>query len=185
MIYQVEGRIPERIGNRYESVYPYDSFHTSDSDVVIAGGNDKLYRIICDVIGKPELKTDERFIDNETRKKNHVEMKKIIEEWTIKHTQEKVVNTLLDAGVPAAPIYNLKQVCEDPHISEDREMFIEVEHPIAGKTKLTGCHIKLMETKPSIRKAAPLLGENNEDVFESLLGLTKQEIQRLKEIKAI
>lgn len=52
MIYQSTGRIPQRIGNRYESTYPYDTFPAKDGDVVIAAGNNKLYAILCDVMGK-------------------------------------------------------------------------------------------------------------------------------------
>ena len=52
MIYQSTGRIPQRIGNRYESTYPYDTFPTKDGDVVIAAGNNKLYGLLCDVMGR-------------------------------------------------------------------------------------------------------------------------------------
>lgn len=55
MIYQSTGRIPQRIGNRYESTYPYDVFPASDGDVVIAAGNAKLWKILCSVMGSPEL----------------------------------------------------------------------------------------------------------------------------------
>ena len=60
MIYQATGRIPQRIGNRYESTYPYDVFPAKDGDVVIAAGNNKLYGLLCDVMQRPELKTDSR-----------------------------------------------------------------------------------------------------------------------------
>ncbi len=179
-IYLAEGRIPERIGNRYETVYPYDSFRAKDGDLVIGAGNEKLYRILCDVMGKPELATDDRYNTISKRKKHHKELKAIIEKWTKDKKVEEIVNTLLDAGVPAAPIYNLKQVCEDPHISKAREMFVEVEHPKAGLTKLTGCHIKLYDTKPEINTPAPLLGEHNEEIYTNFLNLTKEEIEDLK-----
>ena len=58
MIYQATGRIPQRIGNRYESTYPYDVFPAKDGDVVIAAGNNKLYGLLCDVMQRPELKTE-------------------------------------------------------------------------------------------------------------------------------
>lgn len=180
-IYLSEGRVPERIGNRYETIYPYDSFKAMDGDLVIGAGNEKLYRILCNVMGKPELATDENYNSIPKRKMNHKELKVIIEDWTGKKTVDEIVNELLKAGVPAAPIYNLKQVCEDPHISEAREMFVDVEHPVAGQTRLTGCHIKLYDTKPSIRTPAPLLGEHNEEIYTELLKMEKNEIHELKE----
>jgi len=184
-IYLAEGRIPERIGNRYESVYPYDSFKAADGDMVIGAGNEKLYQILCSVMGNPELATDDRFNTIPKRKARHAEMKAIIEEWTTTKNVSELVEILLAAGVPAAPIYNLKQVCEDPHIAGAREMFVDVEHPVAGNTKLTGCHIKLYDTKPSIRTPSPRLGEHNEEVYGKLLGLSSEEIQELKEKQVI
>ena len=71
MIYQATGRIPQRIGNRYESTYPYDVFPAKDGDVVIAAGNNKLYGLLCDVMKQPELKTDPRFTEIKDRVQNH------------------------------------------------------------------------------------------------------------------
>ena len=75
MIYQATGRIPQRIGNRYESTYPYDVFPAKDGDVVIAAGNNKLYGLLCDVMQRPELKTDSRFAEIKDRVANHVAMR--------------------------------------------------------------------------------------------------------------
>lgn len=83
MIYLATGRIPERIGNRYESTYPYDSFKTKDDSVIIGAGNDKLYGKLCDLMGQPELKTDPRFVSVKDRVANHVAMKEIVENWTM------------------------------------------------------------------------------------------------------
>lgn len=184
-IYLSQGRIPERIGNRYESVYPYDSFKAADGDLVIGAGNEKLYGMLCTIMGRPELATDERYNTIPKRIKAHVEMKAIIEEWTQTKTVKELVDTLIDAGVPAAPIYNVQQVCEDPHIAVAREMIVDVAHPIAGATKLTGCHIKLYDTKPAIRTPAPDLGEHNDEVFRSLLGLSSEAVAKLRENRVI
>jgi formyl-CoA transferase len=69
-IYLTENRIPQRIGNRYESVYPYDFFKTKDGNMVIGAGNDKLFAMCCNVMGTPELTKDERFVSNPLRVKN-------------------------------------------------------------------------------------------------------------------
>ena len=82
MIYQSTGRIPQRIGNRYESTYPYDTFPTKDGDVVIAAGNNKLYGLLCDVMGRPELKTDPRFLEVKDRVANHAALRDEIVPWT-------------------------------------------------------------------------------------------------------
>ena len=98
MIYQSTGRIPQRIGNRYESTYPYDTFPAKDGDVVIAAGNNKLYGILCDVMGRPELKTDPRFLEVKDRVANHDALRDEIVPWTQQHTIDEVDKLLNDGG---------------------------------------------------------------------------------------
>lgn len=179
MIYLTEKRLPQRIGNRYESVYPYDSFQAKDDLVIIGGGNDKLWRLFSNLIGRPELADHPDYQKTRDRVKNHVAVKEIVEEWTKSRTVAEIVDALLAAGIPAAPIYNIEQVVKDPHIGGAREMFVEIEHPKAGKVTITGPHIKLSDTKASIRTPSPGLGEHNGDVLGSLLGISKEEVEKL------
>ena len=180
MIYFTENRLPQRIGNRYEAIYPYDSFQAKDNMAIIAVGNDKLWTLLCNIMGRPELIEDPRYKLNRDRVKNNPEVKVIVEEWTSTRTVSEIVDQLLAAGIPSAPIYNIEQVSQDPHIAGAREMFVEVEHPKAGPTKLTGPHIKLSETKASIRTPSPSLGEHNHDILSSMLGYTAEQIEALK-----
>ncbi|HWQ79011.1 MAG TPA: CoA transferase [Anaerovoracaceae bacterium] len=183
-IYLIDKRIPPRIGNRYESNYPTDSFRAKDGSFVIGAANDKLWQALCKVIGQPEIAFDERFLNNKKRVENHELIKPLIEAWTMTRTVAEAVGELSRVGVPAAPIYDIAQVVADPHVAA-REMFVEVEHPKAGKTTLTGSPIKLSETKPAVRTPAPLLGQHNAEVYEELLGLTEAELKQLKEEKVI
>ena len=179
-IYLTDNRIPERIGNRYESVYPYDSFKTKDGDMVIGAGNNKLFAMCCDVMGAPELVNDPRFDSNPNRVKNHAQLKPLVEKWSATLPTEEAVEKLLAAGCPAAPINTIDKLVACPHIAGAREMFVEVEHPVAGKLKLTGSHIKMSDTKPAIRTPAPLLGQYNEEVYGALLGYTAETIAEFK-----
>jgi formyl-CoA transferase len=181
MIYLVEGRLPQRIGNRYESVYPYDSFQAKDDLVIIAGGNDKLWSLFAKHIGRPELANHPDYTRTRDRVKNNVAVKQIVEEWTQTKTAAEVVEELLAIGVPAAPIYNIEQVVADPHIGGAREMFVDMVHPKAGSIKITGSHIKFSDTKCSIRTPSPALGEHNEEILTSMLGLSSEEINALKQ----
>jgi formyl-CoA transferase len=178
-IYLVEGRNPERIGNRYESVYPYDSFKAKDGSLVIGCGNDKLWQKLCQVMGKPELAIDERYDKNPKRVKCHAEVKPLVEEWTVQKSIDEAVETLLAAGIPAAPINTIERVVKDPHIAGAREMFVEIEHPVAGKLKITGNQIKLSETKAKIENPSPLLGQHNKEVLSSLLNISDVEFEQL------
>lgn len=180
-IYLVTGENPKRIGNRYESTYPYDSFETKDGTLVIGCGNDKLFNLLSVLMGSPELSSDERFCKNTLRVKNNKELKAIIEEWLKDKTVEGAVALMLERGIPAAPINTIDKVVSDEHIAKAREMFVEVDHPVAGKLKLTGCHIKMSKTQPQIRKPAPILGQHTDEVLKKYLGSTEKELQELKE----
>ncbi|MBQ9858465.1 MAG: CoA transferase, partial [Oscillospiraceae bacterium] len=179
VIYLATGRVPERIGNRYESLYPYDSFKCSDGECVIAGGNDKLFGLICDVIGKPELKEDARFLHNIDRVTNHADLKPLMEEWTTLHTIDDVVDAMLGVGVPAGPINTIDRVAADPHIVGARKMFVDCEHPTVGNIKLTGNQIKLTNNPIEEFRPAPILGQHTKQVFMERLGMTEAEVEQL------
>lgn len=180
MIYQSTGRIPQRIGNRYESTYPYDTFPAKDGDVVIAAGNNKLYAILCDVMGKPELKTDSRFAEVKDRVANHVAMREIIVPWTKQHTIDEVDKLLNDAGCPACPVNTLDRLVVDPQIAGARGMFPTIDQPGIGELQITAIPAHTTRTSTAPRKAAPLLGEDNADVYGKLLGLDEAKLADLK-----
>ena len=181
MIYQATGRIPQRIGNRYESTYPYDSFPANDGDVIIAAGNNKLFSILCEIMEQPELKNDSRFLDVKSRVANHDDLFKIVSSWTKKYTVEEIDKKLNDAGCPASIVNTIDRLVVDRQIAGAREMFPEIEQPGIGKLQITACPQKLTRTKSYPRKAAPLLGEDNIDIYEKLLGFDENKIKELKE----
>jgi crotonobetainyl-CoA:carnitine CoA-transferase CaiB-like acyl-CoA transferase len=131
-------------------------------------------------VEEPGIGDDSRFLTVRDRVKNHAALKPLIEAWTRERSVESIVDTLLSAGVPVAPILDVKQVVEDPHIAGAREMFVEIDHPSVGRTKLTGCHIKMSETKPSVKTPAPTLGQHNEEIFGSL-GLSRDEVRKMRD----
>lgn len=180
-IYLVTGQVPERIGNRYESTYPYDSFRVRDGSIVIGCGNDKLFLCLCTLMGQPELATDPRFVTNMLRVEHNADLKALIEAWLADKTVDEAVYAIQIAGVPVAPINTIDRVVADPHIADAREMFVDVDHPVAGKTKVTGCQIKFSDTKATVRCPAPTLGQHTEEVLGQLLGITPEQCHRLQE----
>lgn len=177
-IYLSSGRIPSRIGNRYETLYPYDSFHTSDGDIVIGCGNDKLFHLLATEMGREQLTKDPRFLRNCDRVENHAALKEIIEQWFTTYTMDELVERLNAIGVPAGPINTIDRVVAGPSISGAREMSVEVKHPTAGKMKLTGNQIKFTELPTSIRTPAPILGQHNNEIFGTLIGLDHETIKK-------
>jgi formyl-CoA transferase len=184
-IYLVEDRVPQRTGNRYEFIYPYDAFRAKNGWVIIAVGNNKLWEVFCKATGRPDLLENPDYRDNYDRVKAHREVKRIVEEWTEKKEVKEVIDFLLSKKIPCAPIYTVKEVVEDEHIAKARRMIREVEHPAAGTVKVIGSPVNLSETPTEVHSPAPLLGEHTEAVLKDLLNLTPAEILSLKEEKAI
>lgn len=179
-------KIPERTGNSYASIAPYDTYKAKDGYVVIACGNQKLYEKFCnEVVDMPWMITDERFLTVPLRVQNNVIQRQYIEEWSTQYTVDEVVNKVLSKGIPAGPIYNVKQITEDEHIAKVREMFVEVEHPIIGKMKVNGNPVKLMDMMPRINYPAPTLGQHTDEILGDFLGLDAETIAKLREDQAI
>ena len=181
--YFVSGKVPKRRGNTYEAIAPYDTYQAKDGYVVIDCGNQRLYEKFCrDIIQRPELITDERFLTVPLRVEHNEEIKEYFEEWTSTKTVEEVTDIVLAAGIPAGPIFDLEDIFHNKHIAQDREMIVHTTHPVMGPIVLNGNPVKLEETKVNVvRKPSPTLGEDNLFVFKGCLGMSEQEIQQLKE----
>jgi crotonobetainyl-CoA:carnitine CoA-transferase CaiB-like acyl-CoA transferase len=179
-IYLVEGRIPQRVGNRYEFIAPYDSFKAKDGWIVIGVGGQEVWKRFCRVIGQEALIEDPEFLTNKDRVKNVVRLEEIVTEWTSGRKIDDIVSLLMEASVPCSPILNVEQICKDEHIAKAREMIVEIDHPLGGKMNVVSCPIKFTNMKPTIRSAAPRHGEHTEQVLTHILGISKEECARLK-----
>lgn len=177
-IYLSEGQIPTRNGNAYESAGPLDSFKAKDGDFIIAVGNDRMWQKLCRLMDKAELLDKAEFATNYLRVQHKAQLKTIIEEWSLARDVNGLVEELLNAGIPAGPIYNAAQVVTDPHIADAREMFAAVDHPIAGKVRLTNQPIKMSATKTGIKTASPLVGQHNLEIYTAL-GFNPKEVEAL------
>jgi formyl-CoA transferase len=181
-IYFATGRLPERIGNRYESTYPYDTFPTRDGETIVIGcANDKVWKILCKLMGKEDLIAHPKMATNKLRVEHHEMIRPIVEAWTQTQDAKDIVERLLENDCPAAFIYNIKQVSEDPHIAGDRKMFPEIEYPRVGKLRVTGSHFKFSETEAGPKRPSPDLGQHNEEVYGKLLGYGEGKINALRE----
>lgn len=177
--------LPSRAGNRYENSYPYDSFKTKDGYVVFAATYNNQWARLCNLMGHPEYIEDPRMADLDARIKNHKIIKEIIEEWTTTMNSDDLVQIMHEGGNVVSTILTLDQVVEDPHIAGARQMFVEMDHPVAGKVKVTNDAIKLSDTPTSVRFASPLLGEHTEQVLHDMLGYTQKDFDLLREEKVI
>lgn len=183
--YFVDGEIPERIGNRYEFIYPYDSFEAADGWVIIGIANDVIWGRFVEATGLHILGEDARFESNPKRVENHESLRLIVQEWVSHKRVEDVVSLLSDNSIPTCPIYDLRQAAEDPHIGVARGMTVEIDQPKLGRIKLVGNPVKMSETHPIPRGPAPSIGGNNYEILRGLIGLSDGEIKRLEREGAI
>jgi formyl-CoA transferase len=178
-MYYVEGHVPERIGNRYEFIYPYDTFETKDGWVVIGIANDNLWIKFLNVTGL-SLHDDPRYKSNPERVKNHASLRNEIDNWTKIRYKSEVVEILNNAGVPSCPIYDIKEASEDHHIQGARNMVLEIEQPGLGIVKVQGNPIKMSMTDPQPRGPAPSLGANTYGVLSQFLNISEKKFRELR-----
>lgn len=178
--YLVNKEIPRPSGNRHKSITPFESFKTRDGEIMIAAGNDALFAKLCKLFNKEEWINDERFKSNYSRTENVDILKEYITEVTISKTTEEWQRLLDDFGIPNSPINTIDKVIENPQIIH-REMLQEIEHPVAGATKVLGVPIKLSESPGKIVSPSPVLGQHTEEILGELIGVTKEEFSKLLE----
>ena len=180
--YLLTGKDPVPLGNRHGSITPFATFKTTDGFINIAVGNDNLWDTYCKEIGKPELIADERFKTNPLRTNNWDQLVGVLSEAMAQDSTESWIARLRKGGIPCGPINRVSQVVADPQVIA-RDMIVEVEHPKAGKQKIPGCPVKMSETPCSIRKAAPVLGEDTDQILKDILGMSADELRQLREEK--
>jgi len=187
MDYTLNQRVRNRRANRDEYMAPHNAYRCAGGDlmwVTIAVASDEEWESLCGAMGDPEWAKDEKFVDSLSRWKNQEEMDRYIEEWTMGYTQYEVTEKLQKVGVAAFPCLSNKGLVEDPHLN-DRDFFVEYDHPEIGKRKYDGLLWKMSKTPGKIRHRAPLVGEHNNYVFGELLGMSQEEIDRLEEEKVL
>ncbi|HUK05714.1 MAG TPA: CaiB/BaiF CoA-transferase family protein [Burkholderiales bacterium] len=173
------GKPPARIGNLHPNIVPYQPFKASDGEVIVACGNDNLFRKFCEAAGRPELADDPRFASNGKRVENRAEMTRVIQEFFGRRTKAEWLERLEAAGVPNGPINDLAQVFEEPQVKA-RGVKIELEHAAAGTLPLVASPMHFSGTPLEYRLAPPLLGQHTEEILRGLLGKSAAEIARLR-----
>ena len=178
-IFFATGEAPQRIGNRHPTIVPYETLETRDDELVVAAGNDQLWRKFCGVIGLDALADDPRFATNKDRVRARNELRPILVERLRTRAAVEWIALLRAQGVPCGAVRDLAQVFDDPQLIE-RAMVVALEHPIAGSIRALGVPVKLGDTPGAVRTAPPTLGQHTEDVLVHDLGLDSQEVARLR-----
>ena len=181
--YFATGHVPARMGNRHPTIVPYESFRASDGDFVIAGGNDEIWRRLCNVIGRPELADDPRFRTNADRSTRYHEIKAELERILKTKTRDAWVRDLTQAGVPCGSVRDIRAVLDDPQIRA-REMVCDLDHHALGNTRVINSPVKMSDTPTGVRTAPPTLGQHTAGVLREL-GYDDGQIDAFKNARVI
>jgi CoA:oxalate CoA-transferase len=176
--YFATGKSPKPAGNKHASIVPFEPFDTSDGEIMVAVGNDSLWKKFCAELGLQDIVDDARFATNPKRLENYEVLRPMIAEKMESESTAVWYKRLTLAGIPCGPINNIEMLTKDEQVIS-REMIVEIEHEIAGVTHIPGVPIKMSETQGTVRKAAPILGEDTTEILKSLLGKTQEEIDAL------
>jgi crotonobetainyl-CoA:carnitine CoA-transferase CaiB-like acyl-CoA transferase len=182
--YFATGKPPKRIGNLHPNIVPYQPFRTRDGNVILACGNDNLFRKFCEAAGCPQFAADARFATNGKRVENRVELTRLLGEVLAKRTTAEWVELLEKAGVPNGPINDIAQVFAEPQV-EARGIRVELPHTAGAMLPLVASPMRFSATPVEYRLAPPVLGEHTEEVLRKLLGKTDAEIARLRSARVI
>jgi CoA:oxalate CoA-transferase len=178
------GEIPERIGTRHPVLTPFQALPTKDGHMVVAAARQDWWEKFCQLINRPDLIADERFKTNPARTKNHQQLEGILSGITTTRTTAEWVADMEKLDVACGPVNSIPRVAGDPHTLA-REMITQVVHTEAGMLKVVNSPIKLSRTPVKLAKASPQLGEHTEQIFVNLLELSKEDLVKLREEKAI
>jgi CoA:oxalate CoA-transferase len=175
--YEFTGEVPRPIGNRHPSIVPFETFNTLTDPIMVAAGNDRLWATLCELM-ELDIASDPRFATNPQRNANYLILRPILAEKFMTKTAEEWQPMFDAAGIPSGPINTVDKVVQNEQVVA-REMIVEVEHPIAGTTRIPGIPIKLSRTPGEIRMAAPVLGADTEKLLSQYLGLTSDQVAEL------
>ncbi len=161
---------PTPVGNRHPVTYPVDSFPTRTGDIVMVCFSQGAFRALCRVMGRPELADHPRFQTNADRNAHEDELRAVITDWTRPLPADDVLSMLGGANIPAAPVWDLKQLAESDHVAA-RGLVMEGRHSRVGVVPLVGQPVKFSDIDAVETPRTPMLGEDTDSVLADELGL--------------
>ena len=170
--FYLSGKIPVMTGNAHPNISPYDKFKTATTEIFLGAGNNRAFRRFCDEIGRPDLPDDPRFSENRGRVENRPELTLELEQAMRDVDGFELCNRLLEAGIPAGPVMNTKEMFEHPH-TVHRDMAVKKDW-----YQGTGIPIKFSRTPGEVRRTPPPFSAHAREIL-SEYGFSEEEVERL------
>lgn len=177
--YGYDGSIKGRIGNAHLATVPSGVFQTKDNKwIVISVGNDRVFAQYAQCVGRNDLLDDSRLKTQSERVKYREYLEDIAAQYIRGITLEEALDQF-EGKVPAAPVMNVEDICNDPHYAY-REDIVEIPDRHFGNLKMPNAYPKMSLTPGEVKWTGPEMGEHNLEVYGDIFGYNEQDIKRLK-----
>jgi formyl-CoA transferase len=165
--YTMKGEVPGQVGNDHPTSMPTSAYKTADGYINVAASGDGMWKRICQLFGREELATDERFRTNELRAKNRVALNAEMNRALASRTSAEWIEALNKIGVPCGPIYKMDEVFADAQVKH-LGVAAEVNHPRLGRYRILNQAVRLSRTPASLKTATPEIGQHTQEVLREL-----------------
>jgi len=182
-IFLATGQPPVPTGSAHIMSAPYQAFPTADGWITVGAANQANWLRLIEVIEAPELTGDPRFKENADRMDHLDELTEVLQPYFRRRTSADWLSQFEKAGLPAGPIYNMKEVLENEQ-TRARNMLTEVPHQTLGNTKTLGAPVKFSHTPAEVRRGAPVLGQHSREILAEI-GFSAEEIANMERDKVV
>ena len=184
-VYDKTGEIRERMGTETHTSVHHSHYPTSDGKwVAIACTNDKMFARLASVLGRPELATAEQFGTVKTRLAGRTEVNRLVGEWTEQRSRDEVIKLCSDGDVPCGPVNSIADIFNEPQYWQ-RDTLVRVADDRIGELTVQGVVPTLSATPGKIVHLGAALGEHNEAIYKTWLGLSDEQLTELKREQVI
>ncbi|NVM98489.1 CoA transferase [Arthrobacter sp. SDTb3-6] len=181
LVYDQLGEIPARVGNKWSISVPRNTYKTSDNQwLAVSGSAQTIALRVYDAIGRPELREDPEYADPLRRIANRDVVDQLIADWIGARPLQTVLDEFDASGVASGPVYNAKQLMNDPHVMA-RGTFLSVADEELNSVRVQAPVARMSRTPGVVRHLGRSVGADNEEILCGLLGLTEVEMSDLRE----
>ena len=171
----------ERVGNDFPDAAPRNLYKTSDDHWLgLSATSQSTFESLAKAMGMPDLINKPEYQDNAARLANREALNDDLQGWLSQRCLNETMDQLVPSGGVVGPVYDAQRIMDDPHY-QAREDIIDIDDPELGKTKMLGVVPKFSETPGSVQHAGPTVGEHNQHIYNSWLGLEEEDLSELSE----
>lgn len=184
MNFLISGNVPERMGTAHPNLVPYQSFATSDGDMVLAVGNDRQFASCCDVLGLQAIATDPRFATMSGRIEHRETLIPLLQSKLLQGNTEHWLSLLQEKAVPAGPVNNIEEVLTNEY-ADERKLVRHIQNSENKPVPQVSNPVTFGSTPVHYGNAPPTLGEHTDEVLREWLGYSDEKIETLRRSEVI